>query len=77
MKTVSVKLPIPLASWLSHRSKELRRTQSDLVRQALEEQKRGDQRTQSCAALMAGLEGFFEGPSYLSTNPKHLKDFGK
>ena len=77
MKTLSVKLPMPLASWLSKRSKELGRTQSDLVRQALEDQKKGNTRAKSCAELMSDLGGSFEGPPDLSTNPKYMRDFGK
>lgn len=77
MKTLSVKLPPPLARWLLKRSRELGRTQSDLVRQALEEQRQGKAQAKSCADLMADFEGFFEGPPDLSTNPKYLEDFGK
>ncbi len=77
MKTLSVKLPTPLAGWLSKRSQELGRTQSDLVRQALEEQMMGNKRAKSCAELMANLGGAFEGPPDLSTSPKYMKDFGK
>lgn len=78
MKTLSVKLPKPLANWLSERSTHLGRTQSDLVREALEQQKNGSKTgVKSCAELMAELEGFFEGPPDLSTNPKYMKDFGK
>lgn len=77
MKTLSVKLPKPLASWLSKCSAELGRTQSDLVREALEQKKEGKSGTKSCAELMAELEGFFEGPPDLSINPKYMDDFGK
>ena len=77
MKTLSVKLPTPLASWLSKRSQELGRTQSDLVRQALEDEKRGETRAKSCAELLADLDGSFKGPPDLSTNPKYMKNFGK
>lgn len=80
VKTLSVKLPLPLARWLSRQAKELRRTQSDLVRQALEAQRHGmngAKKNKSCAELLADFGGFFEGPPDLSTNPKYLKDYGK
>jgi len=79
MKTISLKLPVPLASWLANRAAKLGRSQSDLVRQALEEQRQGksDKRGKSCADLMAQFDGFFRGPRDLSTNPKYLRDFGK
>jgi Arc/MetJ-type ribon-helix-helix transcriptional regulator len=79
MKTISLKLPVPLASWLANRAAKLGRSQSDLVRQALEEQRQGKsgKRGKSCAELMAQFDGFFRGPRDLSTNPKYLRDFGK
>ncbi len=79
MKTLSVKLPAPLAGWLSRRAKELGRTQSDLVRQALEQQQQenfpGENR--SCGELMDDLGGRFEGPPDLSVNPRYMESFGK
>ena len=35
MKTISVKLPAPLAAWLTEEARELGRSKSALVRQAL------------------------------------------
>ena len=79
MKTISLKLPAPLANWLARRANELGRSRSDLVRQALEEQRQGKNSTgeKSCAELMAEFGGFFRGPRDLSTNPKYMRDFGK
>lgn len=79
MKTLSVKLPAPLAEWLVTESRDLGRTQSDLVRQALEEQRQGKagKKAKACAELLADLDGFFKGPRDLSTHPKYLKGFGK
>ncbi|MCB1124866.1 MAG: CopG family transcriptional regulator [Verrucomicrobiae bacterium] len=76
MKTVSVKLPETLASWLSQRSKALGRTQSDLVREALEQQRTGAGEP-SCHDLMEDFCGSFAGPVDLSTNPRHLEGFGQ
>lgn len=76
MKTLSVKLPGPLANWLLKRSKELGRTQSDLVRAALEEQRNG-KGGRSCHDLMKDFCGSFSGPPDLSTNPKYMDDYGK
>ena|SRR5256885_1837587 len=76
MKTLSVKLPTQLAGWLARRSKELGRTQSDLVREALEQQRTGSGKP-SCHDLMQDLCGSFDGPRDLSTNPKYMKDFGR
>ena len=79
MKTISLKLPAPLANWLAKRANELGRSRSDLVRQALEEQRQGknSKSEKSCAELMAEFSGFFQGPRDLSTNPKYMRDFGK
>jgi hypothetical protein len=79
MKTISLKLPVPLANWLAKRAAELGRSRSDLVRQALEEQRQGKNSTgeKSCAELMVEFGGFFRGPRDLSTNPKYMRDFGK
>jgi len=57
----------------------LGRSRSDLIRQALEEQRQGknSKSEKSCAELMAEFSGFFQGPRDLSTNPKYMRDFGK
>ena len=77
MKTLSVKLPDPLAQWIERRSKKLKRTQSEVVRAALERERDGVNRVKSCGDLLTELDGFFDGPKDLSTNPKHLEGFGK
>lgn len=79
MKTISLKLPAPLANWLARRANELGRSRSDLVRQALEEQRQGKNSggEKSCAEFMAEFGGFFRGPRDLSRNPKYMRDFGK
>ncbi len=76
MKTVSVKLPVPLAAWLTRQARELRRSKSALVRQALEQQ-RSSPGQGTCLDLMEDLCGCVRGPRDLSTNPKHLEGFGK
>ena len=79
MKTISLKLPAPLANWLAKRANELGRSRSDLVRHALEEQRESKNSggEKSCAALLPEFGGFFRGPRDLSTNPKYMRDFGK
>jgi hypothetical protein len=79
MKTISIKLPPPLANWLSRRAVQSGRTESELVREALEAQKTNKAKMsgKSCGELMRDLDGFFEGPSDLATNPKYMADFGK
>jgi predicted DNA-binding protein len=77
VKTLSVKLPEPLAQWIERRSRKLNRTQSEVVRAALERERDGRGQAKSCRDLLAELDGFFDGPKDLSTNPKHFEDFGR
>jgi len=76
MKTISVKLPAPLATWLTQQGRKLGRSKSDLVRQALEQQ-RSDPGKGTCLELMEDLCGSVRGPRDLSTNRKHLSGFGQ
>jgi hypothetical protein len=76
MKTLTVKLPDRIAAWLSRRSRELGRPQSDLVRDALQRASEGDV-GKSCHDAFRDVCGMIEGPKDLSTNPKHLKGFGE
>ncbi|MEO5960736.1 MAG: ribbon-helix-helix protein, CopG family [Opitutaceae bacterium] len=83
MKTLSVKLPEPMAKWLAAEAKTTRRSRSALVREALELKRlgpangsrRAKKRTLADALLECG--GTFQGPGDLSTNPKYFDDFGK
>jgi len=81
METLSVKLPEPLAKWLSDEAKSTRRSRSELVREALELRRQGKGRTPkkraTMADAMADLRGSITGPTDLSTNPKHFSDFGQ
>lgn len=76
MKTLTVKLPEPLAMWLSRRAKELGRPQSEIVRDALERSRSGAP-SASCHDLMIDVCGSVDGPKDLSINPKYLDGFGK
>ena len=76
MKTITVKLPEPLAAWLSRRAQELGRSQSDLVREALQRVAEGTSDA-SCHDVFADVCGSIRGPKDLSTHPKHLGGFGE
>ena len=76
MKTISVKLPASLAAWLTQAARELRRSKSALVRQALEQQRNQPGRG-TCLDSMADLCGSIRGPRDLSSNPKYLSGFGQ
>ena len=77
MKTLSVRLPEPLAVWLARRAEALGCSQSDLVREALEQERLTKGRAANCRERLAELGGFFAGPRDLSTNAKYLDGFGK
>lgn len=83
MKTLSVKLPEPLAKWLLGESKQTRRSRSALVREALEAKRNGHanggraKKRVTMAEAMADLRGSISGPRDLSTNPKYFEGFGK
>ena len=76
MKTISVRLPEPLAAWLSRRATELGRPQSDLVREALQRSKEGTGGG-SCHDLFADVCGVIDGPADLSANPGQMRGFGE
>ena len=76
MKTVTVRLPEPLAAWLSQHARELGRSQSDIVREALQRSSEGTSGV-SCHDLFADVCGVIDGPRDLSTHPKHLAGFGE
>lgn len=76
MKTVSVKLPEPLAAWLARRARELGRPQSDIVREARQRASGGNSGA-SCHDVFADVCGIVDGPKGLSSNPKHLAGFGE
>jgi Arc/MetJ-type ribon-helix-helix transcriptional regulator len=80
MKTLSVKIPDPLAKWLLGESKQSRRSRSELVREALEAKRKGDggkKTRRSLAEALLECGGPFDGPGDLNSNSKHWDDFGK
>jgi Arc/MetJ-type ribon-helix-helix transcriptional regulator len=75
MRTVSFKLPEQLDDALSDLARRRKSSRSALVREALEGLAAGGRRSVTAAAdaLVAPLDG----PADLSTNPKHLRGYGK
>ena len=77
-KTITVKLPTPLAARLSARVEKQQSSQSALVREALERFLRDDdERGPSFLELAKDLAGCVEGPEDLSSNKEHLEGYGK
>ena len=71
MRKLTVKLPESLALWLSRRAKELGRSQSEIVCDALELSRKNGPLT-SCHDLILDVCGSVDGPNDLSTNSKYL-----
>jgi Arc/MetJ-type ribon-helix-helix transcriptional regulator len=79
MKTLSIKIPEPLAQWLTEESERRRRSRSAIVREALEKRRDGSHRAKmtSMAEALRDLKGSLRGPRDLSTNPNHFDGFGQ
>jgi hypothetical protein len=79
MKTLSLKLSDGLDSRLASAVARRGIRKSDLVREAIEKYLATDRPEQPGSFLdaMKDFVGSLEGPADLSTNPKHLEDFGR
>ena len=75
MRTVSFKLPEHLDDALSDLARRRKSSRSALVREALEGLATSGRR--SVTAAVDGLVRPLNGPTDLSTNPKHLTGYGK
>ena len=75
MRTVSFKLPGQLDDALTDLARRRGSSRSALVREALEGLAASGRR--SVTAAVDGLVGPLDGPTDLSTNPKHLAGYGK
>ena len=74
MRTVSFKLPEQLDDALSDLARRRKSSRSALVREALAGLASGGRL--SVTAAVDALVGPLDGPTDLSTNPKHLRDYG-
>ena len=75
MRTVSFKLPEQLDDALSDLARRRKSSRSALVREALASLAAGARL--SVTAAVDALVQPLEGPTDLSTNPKHLSGYGK
>jgi hypothetical protein len=78
VSNISLKIPALLARRLDAEAKKSGRSKSEIIREALEKsfRKPGKKRP-SFFDLTSHLAGCGKGPGDLSTNKKHLSDFGK
>ena len=75
MRTVSFKLSEQLDDALTDLARRRKSSRSALVREALEALAKGKRR--SVTAAVDELVSPVEGPSDLSTNPKHMVGYGR
>ena len=76
-RTITVKLPDSLAARLSGAVRRRSRTQSELIREALELHLDANaHRGGSCADLAGDLAGSVSGPADLSSNRRRLRGYG-
>jgi Arc/MetJ-type ribon-helix-helix transcriptional regulator len=79
MATVTVKLPDGLAARLKAAVKKRGRSQSEVLREALEAhlERENEALGDTCLELAADLAGCLDGPSDLSSNRRHLRGYGR
>ena len=73
--TMTVKLPAPLAARVASLAKRRKTSRSDVVRDAVESY--ASTRARSVLDPVRHLIGVGSGPGDLSTNPRHLRGYGK
>jgi hypothetical protein len=74
MQTLTLKVPPDISSWLDKRARELNRSKSEIVRQALAAQRSGAN-FESVTARAGDLVGKYAG-SKNSSDKRNLKGFG-
>ena len=79
MKTISLKVPAPLAADLAKMAQRKGVSKSALIRDALEAylQANGAERAESALSQVADLAGILSGPEDLSVNKDYLRNFGR
>ena len=78
MKTISLKVPDEIDARLEARAKAIRKTKSELTREALAAFLEGEGSSGvSCLDLVRDLVGTAQGPGDLASNKKHLRGYGR
>ena len=75
MRTMTIKVPPELSTWLDERAASLNRPKSELVREALEAQ-RERANSRSVTARAGDLVGRFASGRRNASHKQHLKGFG-
>ena len=76
MKTLTISVPEPVARWLAHTAQQRKKTEAEVASEALAAASQSPELT--LGDLVADLAGIGQGKyTDLSTNKKHLDDFGR
>ena len=76
MQTLTLKVPPEMSNWLDKRARELNRSKSEIVRQALAAQLNGEKKIESLLARAGDLVGKYASGRKDSSHKKHLKTLG-
>ena len=76
MKTLTIKVPEPVARWLATTAKQRKKTPAEVASETLAAAAQSPE--PSLGDLLAEFKGIGQGKyTDLSTNKKHLEDFGR
>lgn len=77
METITLKVPPETARWLKERAKRLKRSKSEILREALDTLRQGERRGSAldAAGELSGSVSSFRKD--LSTNKARLRGFGR
>lgn len=76
MQTLTLKVPDELADRLSRRARDLNRSKSEIVRQALTAELNGEKKFESLLDRAGDLVGKYASGRKDSSHKRHLKTFG-
>jgi predicted DNA-binding protein len=75
MQTLTLKVPPEMSNWLDKRARELGRSKSEIVRQALAAQLNGEKKFESLLDRAGDLVGKYAGSTH-SSHKRNLKTLG-
>jgi flagellin-like hook-associated protein FlgL len=77
MQTLTLKVPPEISKWLDKRARELNRSKSEIVRQAITAQFNGEKKFASLLDRAGDLVGMYASGRKDSSHKKHLKNLGR
>jgi hypothetical protein len=77
MQTLTLKVPPEISNWLDKRARELNRSKSEIVRQAITAQFNGEKKFVSLLDRAGDLVGMYASGRKDSSHKRHLKNLGR